>query len=324
MSTSRFSTIPGAPAGHPSSVSITSLTLALRESQLENDRLAETIRELKDKVAELQAEKAARKRGRKGRSSKNAAPAGSDDEGQVDDPETKITSLAKRFCILHRPWVPEASFGQQPPKPSSDPSYFGSREQWTLGSSAEIYEVVPSELHHLLSTARISSVFRSAVGAQRVAMAHSLKTCAPRIFAKIDIPESAFTSATTRAESGQLQALLKWNVNKPGFPTLAPILYEPHSGRDRPFQNPVLPLILRVILFGPSSLTSRPAANSSGRKWEVSQVTIGGICLSAVMARFLISEDTELSRVGSTTNIDYEEAFHAYHSHICRRTQHIQ
>lgn len=125
---------------------------------MENDRLAETIRELKDKVAELQAEKAARKRGRKGCSSKNAAPAGSDDEGQVDDPETKITSLAKRFCILHRPWVPEASFGQQPPKPSSDPSYFGSREQWTLGSSAEIYEVVPSELHHLLSTARISSV----------------------------------------------------------------------------------------------------------------------------------------------------------------------
>ncbi|KAF9489943.1 hypothetical protein BDN71DRAFT_1511687 [Pleurotus eryngii] len=101
MSMLWFSTIPGAPAGHPSSVSISSLTLALQELQLENDQLAETICELKDKVAELQAEKAARKRGWKGCSFKNAAPAGSNDEGQVDNPETKIISLAKWFCILH-------------------------------------------------------------------------------------------------------------------------------------------------------------------------------------------------------------------------------
>lgn len=122
---------------------------------MENDRLLKSNCELKDQIAELLAEKAARKRGRKGRSSKNGA--GSDDE-QVDDPEKKLVAVAKKFSILHRLWAPEGSFGQQPLKPSSDPSYFGSREQWTLGNAAAIYEVVPSELHHLLSTSRNCTV----------------------------------------------------------------------------------------------------------------------------------------------------------------------
>ncbi len=115
---------------------------------MKNDQLLEANRELKNQISELLADKAARKRGRK---SKNGA--GSDDE-QVDDPEKKLIAIAKKFSILHRLWAPEGSFGQQPPKPSSDPGYFASREQWTLGISAAIYEVVPSELHHLLSTSR--------------------------------------------------------------------------------------------------------------------------------------------------------------------------
>lgn len=89
---------------------------------------------------------------------------------------------------------------------------------------------------------------------QRVAMAHTLKTCAPRIFASIGIAESTFSGkASERAESEELKALLKWNVDKPGYPALAPILYAPGSGRDLPFQNPVLPLVSRVLYLQPST-----------------------------------------------------------------------
>ncbi|KAF4567520.1 hypothetical protein EYR40_006523 [Pleurotus pulmonarius] len=308
MSVPRFSTIPGVSSG--GGVSIASLTLTLQKSQMENDRLRETIRELEDVVAELQAEKAARKRGKKGRASKT----GSDGEQAADDPEKRLTSLAKRF-ILHQLWIPEASFAPRPPHPSSDPAYFGSRDQWTIGVSAELYEVIPSELHDLLSMTRTCGVFRGALGIQRVAITHTLKTYAPRIFATIDVPAAAFSGSEpkTRAESRELQELLKWDTDKVGYPALAPVLYPLQSNdRTQPFMNPVLPLILCVALFGPSSLTSRPASNSSGRKWEITRVTIGGICMAAVMARFLISEDPELSPVGAATSINYEEDFHKY------------
>ncbi len=136
---------------------------------------------------------------------------------------------------------------------------------------------------------------------QRQAMAHTLRNCTGRIFAAIDVPSQAFETKDSCRTSAELIALLKPSKNGL-YPPLPPLLYPPGNTTDV-FQNPVLPLvrpsvicfhiahvtysimfkILCVALFGKTSLSSTPAANSSGRKWAVTQVTTGGICLSAIM-----------------------------------------
>ncbi|KDQ23922.1 hypothetical protein PLEOSDRAFT_1108392 [Pleurotus ostreatus PC15] len=279
------------------------LVKALQDAQLENGELKQQIAALQDKIAALEASKP-----RRGKKSNTTSQ-----EGEADD--NRVSRIAKQFTIMHHLWVPDEIFPVlRPPKPSTDPSYFGAREKWTLAIAAELYEVFPEDMHGTLRLASTGSEFRLAMGAQRQAMAHTLRNCAANIFASIGVPSQVFESKESRRTSPELKALLKPSKNGL-YPSLPPLLYPPGNSTDI-FQNPILPLILRVALFGKTSLSSTPAANSSGRKWAVTEVTTGSICLSATIARFLASPDSELSPIGAQTKINYEQDFHDYYGLI--------
>ncbi|KAF7424447.1 hypothetical protein PC9H_009754 [Pleurotus ostreatus] len=279
------------------------LVKALQDAQLENGELKQQIAALQDKIAALEAS-----RPRRGKKSNTTSQ-----EGEADD--NRVSRIAKQFTIMHHLWVPDEIFPVlRPPKPSTDPSYFGAREKWTLAIAAELYEVFPEDMHGTLRLASTGSEFRLAMGAQRQAMAHTLRNCAANIFASIGVPSQVFESKESRRTSPELKALLKPSKNGL-YPSLPPLLYPPGNSTDI-FQNPILPLILRVALFGKTSLSSTPAANSSGRKWAVTEVTTGSICLSATIARFLASPDSELSPIGAQTKINYEQDFHDYYGLI--------
>ncbi|KAJ8695598.1 hypothetical protein PTI98_008188 [Pleurotus ostreatus] len=303
MSSQFSSSTPGMPLTTVAQMG--GLVKALQDAQLENSELKQRLAELQDKIAALEASKPQRgKRGSHVSGTTNA-------EGNAD--EDKLGPTAKRYTIMHQLWVPNDVFPvSRPSKPSNNPSYFGTQDNWKLCIAAELYKVVPTAMHGMLKLA--STGFHSLMGMQRQAMAHTLRNCTGHIFAAIDVPSQAFETKDLRRTSPELIALLKPSKNSL-YPPLPPLLY-PLGNTTDVFQNPVLPLILCVALFGKTSLSSTPAANSSGRKWAVTQVTTGGICLSAIMARFLVSPDSELSPIGAQTKINYEQDFHSYYELI--------
>ncbi|KAF4583959.1 hypothetical protein EYR40_002457 [Pleurotus pulmonarius] len=284
------------------------LVKALQDAQLENGELKQQLMELQDKIAALEASKP--RRGNRG-SHVTASTVNPEEEAS----KRRLAQIAKRYTIMHQLWVPDSVFPvSRPPKPSNDPSYYGARENWMLGIAAELYEVFPEDMHSLLRLASTGTEFQFSLGAQRQAMAHTLRNCAAHIFDILGVPSQAFKDSDSRRASPELVALLKPSRNGV-YPSLPPLLY-PLGNMTDIFQNPVLPLILRIALFGKTSLSSKPAANSSGRKWAVTQVTTGSICLAAIMARFLASPDNDLSSIGGQTKINYEQDFHAYYELI--------
>ncbi|KAF9500139.1 hypothetical protein BDN71DRAFT_1427725, partial [Pleurotus eryngii] len=241
--------------------------LALQDVQLENGELKQQLTELRDKIAALEASKSCR-----GKWGSNITAGTVNPEDETD--ENRLARIAKCYTIMNQLWVPDNVFPVlQPPKPSNDPSYYGARENWMLGMAAELYEVFSKEMH---STLRLANM-----GTERQAMAHTLRNCAAHIFDTIGVPSQALKNKDLCQTSPELIALLKPGKNGL-YPLLPPLLY-PLGNTIDVFQNPVLPLILCVALFGKTLLTSMPAANSSGRKWAVTQVTTGSICLAAIM-----------------------------------------
>ncbi|KAF9023318.1 hypothetical protein BDP27DRAFT_1438561 [Rhodocollybia butyracea] len=79
--------------------------------------------------------------------------------------------------------------------------------------------------------------------------------------------------------------------------------------------------ILRAIFFGKQSLSSEPesfnyATHLVGMLWGVKTVNDSSIALSAVLLRFLLSEDTEFTAVGKNSKLNYRNDFISYRNFL--------
>ncbi|KDQ51820.1 hypothetical protein JAAARDRAFT_94790, partial [Jaapia argillacea MUCL 33604] len=95
----------------------------------------------------------------------------------------------------------------------------------------------------------------------------------------------------------------------------APILFpDLKKNKKTVFLNEALQKVLKVILFGPSSLNPGPHAKPKtyAQLWGVTEVTPGAIALATVLVRFIASPDKELTLVGAESHIPYRKDFNTY------------
>ncbi|KAF9642036.1 hypothetical protein BDM02DRAFT_3080219, partial [Thelephora ganbajun] len=98
---------------------------------------------------------------------------------------------------------------------------------------------------------------------------------------------------------------------------LLPLILFPDGSQNKRdvFLNPALVKVLKVILFGPSSLADsgmHSGPKPAGIKWKLCEVTPGAIALAAILVRFLLSPDEDFLQTGVNSGIKYIQSFKKY------------
>jgi hypothetical protein len=80
---------------------------------------------------------------------------------KLSDSDLCISHLAKRFGIMHEPFVAQSTFlVARPPMDSTHPDRYHSELSKIEGVTAELYEVAPEDLHEEI---KLSPAFRTLV-----------------------------------------------------------------------------------------------------------------------------------------------------------------
>ncbi|KIJ15703.1 hypothetical protein PAXINDRAFT_11299 [Paxillus involutus ATCC 200175] len=220
--------------------------------------------------------------------------------------DVMISQNAKKFCILYHLWVPENLF---PVGPWTDvdphsPSRWRTAELRAAGNRAELYVMMPQELHGpMTSYSQFESMFGGAVNVERSNALKVVKDSTTILFAPLKLNPKVF--AGPRAEEAKdrdILALLK-KGGEGEYTQLAPILFADPLAMvaEDLFKHQILVNIARIIMYGKGVLTEkkRPGPKGRGQKMGALSVTEG-------MVRFLLSHDPELVPVGTETGIPYQ------------------
>ena len=82
-------------------------------------------------------------------------------KSRLSDSDSRIAQFAKLFGVMHEPFVPpSALLVARPDIGSTDPSRYESEISKIKGITAELYEVIPKDMHTDLKS---SPAFRSTV-----------------------------------------------------------------------------------------------------------------------------------------------------------------
>lgn len=124
---------------------------ALKSAQLKVSQLQMTIRKLQMRNAELST------RLRKN----NPKNQKSGDKVKLSDSDLRISHLAKLFGVMHEPFVAQSTFlVARPSGNSTHPDRYHSELSKIQGMTAELYEVIPDDLHEQI---KLSPAFRTLV-----------------------------------------------------------------------------------------------------------------------------------------------------------------
>ncbi|KAG1790257.1 uncharacterized protein HD556DRAFT_1446394 [Suillus plorans] len=145
------------------------------------------------------------------------------------------------------------------------------------------------------------------------------------IFSSLKLDPTVFTDeAAKKKENAQLLALLKKDVGGEKYTRLAPILFMDPSALvpDAFLKTPVMAKIIRVEIFGKASLSGKTKGHpkARGQRWSTQCVTEGLIAGAAIVARFLLTHDQELTATGPATKIDYAQDFDFYLERLFKRS----
>lgn len=80
---------------------------------------------------------------------------------KLSEADSRISQFAKLFGVMHEPFVPpSALLAARPDVGSADPGRYDSELSKAQGITAELYEVLPKNMH---SDLKLSTKFRSTV-----------------------------------------------------------------------------------------------------------------------------------------------------------------
>ncbi|KAG1882565.1 hypothetical protein F4604DRAFT_1921129 [Suillus subluteus] len=227
--------------------------------------------------------------------------------------DNDITRAGKMYAMLNYFWVMSGLFPTKP-QPDVDPcsdTRWSSPEAKLNDAMAELYQCIPKALHKSMETyPQFGSVFRAAVSSERSNILHSLKDCAGLIFSTLKLDPTVFTDEPAKKkENVKLLALLKKDVGGEKYTRLAPILFMDPSALvpDDFLKTPVMAKIIRVEIFGKVSLSGKTKGHPKARG-------------AAIVARFLLTHDQELTATGPATKIDYAQDFDFYLERLFKRS----
>ncbi|KAH9921774.1 uncharacterized protein B0H18DRAFT_537372 [Fomitopsis serialis] len=230
-------------------------------------------------------------------------------------------TAARKYAILVSPWLQPQAFSL-PSRPDIDPQ---SKIRYTnpgtmqAAEAAEVYDIVPQRLHPILGSndSTYSQQFRTDVQQSRSNALNTALTCAGQIF---NMPQERFarTGSYDRAKDAAMQQFIRDEKGLYGL--LVPVLYPEDDMRiNKVFRSIYVAKIAKVILFGPQSLSREGGAPSGkppiGRAWKIKVPTDGLIAFASVVARYILSPDTQLSnesKPGNKTKISYFDDFNNY------------
>ncbi|KAG1856137.1 hypothetical protein F4604DRAFT_1542443, partial [Suillus subluteus] len=231
--------------------------------------------------------------------------------------KAELKVCAKQYGLMVNMFPPPAALLKTT---LPDPALSFDTAAWyaTTGSQeiavlAELYDMLPQHLHHLVPMNRFSNVFSKAVCAGHASKLNKLRSAAGQIF---ELPQRYFAISYTRDTETEIRQLLG-TTGKAGesYPTLPPMLFlgniVDHS-RKTLFGNwqliaKVCPAALRAGHHSPM----RGGAPPNAVKWGVMAVTPGAVAWAIVANIFLLSPDQEFPQEGKgkTSRINYGMIF---------------
>ncbi|KAG1859231.1 hypothetical protein F4604DRAFT_1930772 [Suillus subluteus] len=241
--------------------------------------------------------------------------------------DSDISRAGKMYAMLNYFWVMNGLFPTTP-QPNVDPH---SNMRWSSpdaklkGAMAELYLCVPKTLHKAMETyTQFGPLFRAAVSSERSNILHVIKDCAGLIFSSLKLDPTIFTDEPSKKkENEQLLALLKKN-GEGEYTRLAPVLFKDPGAivPDDFLKSPVLVKIIRVEIFGKAVLSGKTKGHpkARGQRWATQCVTEGLIAAAAILARFLLSHDHELTATGPATKVEYQQDFDFYLERLFKRS----
>ncbi|KAG1901039.1 uncharacterized protein F5891DRAFT_1188161 [Suillus fuscotomentosus] len=227
--------------------------------------------------------------------------------------DSSISRAGKMYAMFNYFWVMNGLFPTTP-QPNVDPrsnTCWSSPDAKLKGAMAELYLC-------------FGPLFRAAVSSERSNILHVIKDCAGSIFSNLKLDPTTFTDEPSKKkENMQLLTLIKKN-GEGEYTHLAPILFKDPSAiiPDDFLMSPILVKIIRVKMFGKAVLSGKTKGHpkARGQRWATQCVTEGMIAGAAILARFLLSHDHELTAIGPATKIEYQQDFDFYLEWLFKRS----
>ncbi|KAG2746322.1 hypothetical protein P692DRAFT_20680566, partial [Suillus brevipes Sb2] len=241
--------------------------------------------------------------------------------------DSSISRAGKMYAMFNCFWVLNGLFPTTP-QLNFDPrsnARWSSSDAKLKGAMAELYFCVPKTLHKAMETyTQFGPLFRAAVSSERSNILHVIKGCAGLIFSGLKLDPTTFTDEPSKKkENEQLLALIKKN-GEGEYTRLAPILFKDPSVimPDDFLMSPVLVKIICVEMFGKAVLSGKTKGHpkARGQRWATQCVTEGMIAGAAILARFLLSHDHELTAIGPATRIEYQQDFDFFFEWLFKRS----
>ncbi|KAL0056872.1 hypothetical protein AAF712_016512 [Marasmius tenuissimus] len=296
-------------------VTMHDLRQALNKAQEQALQLFEKNKKLRLHIADLTSQLImAKKHAGKGRKRRN---------GGASDPELNhalMVKLGKSYAILVMPWIgPDAFLKPLPPNaPKADSKErFESEKVFFEGAAIELHHHLgePGLIEKAISYPPFKNAFLQQVRQERGTAVKTLRECAPIIFGDLDAPSILWESSAKeqRRDSTLFKSLLKFERSPA---VLSPIFYPDQIKTSHLlFLNEYQPKMLRAILFGKQSLTATKFNFSTsllGMLWGVKRTNASCIALTAIIAQFLLSEDSEFEQIGALSKINYLQNFYRF------------
>ncbi|KAJ7257367.1 hypothetical protein C8J57DRAFT_1721190 [Mycena rebaudengoi] len=262
---------------------------ALRKSQLEAAQLM-----IEKKALQCQlATHTARKNGRK------------KDQGPLSGPDmlgyhAVIISLSKSFGVLHEPWIGLSTFcATKTPPETTAKAIFDDPVLYSKQLLAQIYLHVPQKFHELIDSSKFSHLGRTSSNSSMLDVRPPLAG----IKAPDDLRDLLYFPGDDRTKKCK------------GLP---PILY-PALKKDstKLFKNRILPLALRCVLYGPTSLddnaTKKPSSSMVGCLWKVLKLTEGSMAFTCIALIFVLSgREEKFEENSKLSGIPFQKYFRQY------------